>query len=201
MSELRTAEPRIRHYIDAAAAMVALPRFEYRGHEYTPGELLEGQILAESNGDPRARRYEAHQDRADRKDRAQDPDTADQDDGDLEDDASYGLMQIMGYNARILLGVRPGTPMKFGFLFLAQINISLGLRILAGELAAVYRLHPHSTEQELLVRALARYNGGPTGDSWDNQRNDFRLRAYVDHVAEHCLRAAESRRLVGWTEV
>lgn len=195
MTELRTAEPRVRRFIDAAAAMVSLPRFQYRGQEYSPGELLEGQILAESNGDPRARRYEA------RPDRVQDADTAGQDDGELEDDASYGLMQIMGSTARALLGVPAGTAMRFGFLYLPQINIALGLRVLSDNRRDLYHLHPHSSDQELLVRALARYNGGPTGDDWDDERHDFRLRAYVDHVAANCLRAAESRRLMGWVSV
>lgn len=201
MSDLRTAEPRFRAYVDAAAAFAGLPRFAYRDHEFTPGELLEGQILAESNGNRLARRYEPHQDRAARTDRAQDPDVADQDDGDLEDDASYGLMQVMGYNARALCGCRPGTPMKFGWLFLPQTNISLGLRILRAEMDAIYRIHPHEAEGERLVRALCRYNGGPTGDAWIPEKNDFRLRKYVDHVAANALRAKESRRLMGWRSV
>jgi hypothetical protein len=198
VSELRTAEPRFRAYIDAAANFAGLPHFSYRDHEFSPGELLEGQILAESNGDRMARRYESHQDRAARTDAPRDPDTHDQDDGDLEDDASYGLLQVMGFNARVLCGCRPGTPMKFGWLFLPQTNISLGLRILLAEMAAVYRVHPHEAESERLVRALCRYNGGPTGDAWIMETHDFRLRKYVDHVAANALRAQESRRLMGW---
>lgn len=192
MSELRTAEPRLRAFIDAAAGLVALPPFQYHNRGFTPGELLEGLILGESAGNPRARRYEPHQDRATRTDAATDPDVADQDDGELEDDASYGLMQVMGTNARVLCGVPPGTPMRFGFLLLPQINIALGLRILTAERSAVYTQHPHETEQELLVRALARYNGGPTGDAIVN--GDLRLRAYVDRVAEHCEIARADRR-------
>ena len=192
MSELRTSEPRLRAFIDAAAGFVVLPHFQYRGQDFTPGELLEGLILGESAGDPRARRYEPHQDRAGRKDAPSDPDTADVDDGPLEDDASYGLMQVMGYNARNLCGVPAGTPMRFGFLFLPQINIALGLRILAAELAAVYTQHPHETDHERMVRALARYNGGPTGDVMVN--GDIRLRAYVNRVAAHAELARADRR-------
>lgn len=193
MTELRTAEARLRRLIDAAAAMVTLPRFQYRGHDFTPGELLEGQILGESNGDPRAKRYEP------RPDRVQDADTPGVDDGDMEDDASYGFLQIMGSTARAVLTAPPG-PMNFSFLYLPQINIAIGLRVLSADLAAVYREHFHATEQERLVRALMRYNGGPTGDSWLPEKNDFRLRAYVDHVADNCLRAQESRRSMGWRE-
>lgn len=155
---------------------------------------MEGLILGESAGNSKARRYEPHQDRSTRTDAWTDPDVADEDDGDLEDDASYGLMQVMGYNARVLCGVAPGVPMRFGWLFLPQANIALGLRILTAERAAVYTKHPHESEQELLVRALARYNGGPTGDSFDLRTNDIRLRAYVDRVAAHAEVARADRR-------
>lgn len=192
MSELRTGEPRLRAFIDAAAGLVGLPPFQYRGRGYTPGELLEGLILSESAGNPRARRYEPHQDRASRTDAPRDPDIADQDDGELEDDASYGLCQVMGFNARVLCGVPPGIPMRFGWLFLPQVNIATGLRILHSELTVVYALHPHESQQERLVRALARYNGGPTGDSIVN--GDIRLRVYVDRVAAHAEVARADRR-------
>jgi len=158
------------------------------GTIFEPGELLEGIILTESGGDPRAYRYEAHQDRAGRRDAPLDPDTADLDDGFLEDDTSYGLMQVMGTNARRLLGVPPGVRMRFDFMFKPVLNVSLGVQVLKLELAAV--------EAEVLVgripggrvveRALARYNGGPTGDDLESN-GDFRLQAYIDKVAHRTL--------------
>lgn len=189
----RIATVRFRALIDAAAMQVGLPNWIYRGQAFLGGEWLEGLILAESNGDPRARRYEPHQDRANRRDAAGDSDHADIDDGILEDDASYGLMQVMGYNARVLVGVAPGTSMRFGWLFLPMGNIALGLRVLCGELAAVSKdiglgRAPASQHVE---RALARYNGGPTGD--DDVDGDIRLRRYVDRVASHAGVARRDR--------
>ena len=183
MSALATV--RYRQLLDAAAIQVDLPQWVYRGQAYRGGEWLEGLILAESAGNPKARRYEPHQDRAGRTDARSDADRPGQDDGDLEDDASYGLMQVMGYNARALVGVDIGTPMRFGWLLLPIVNIALGLRILTAELRAVAseialaRARPH----QLVERALCRYNGGPTGDAL--VRGDLRLRAYVDRIASH----------------
>jgi hypothetical protein len=185
-------DPKLRVLIEASAGFVRLPVFVYKGKSYTPGELLEGWILAESGCDPRARRYEPHLDRLARVGAPPDADTAGQDDGDLEDDASYGLLQILGSNARAMVGARPGTPLKFGFLFRPMANLALCLRFFLEEcMAPVYRLNPHETDQERLVRALCRYNGGPTGDAVVN--GDFRLRAYVDRVATHCALARKLR--------
>lgn len=174
---------RYRAPIIGNTQFLALPAWTYRGVTYLAHEWWEGLVLQESSGNPRARRYEPHQDRANRRDAPTDADTADRDDGLLEDDASYGLCQVMGYNARNLCGVRPGTSMNFGFMFLPLINLALGLRVYLGELAAV-RLEvdrgaiPRGDD---VTRALCRYNGGPTGD--DLVGGDFRLRAYAEHVA------------------
>lgn len=181
MNALPTA--RFRPAIDGMAIVSGLPKWHYRGDTFDAGTWFEGLVLQESSGRPNARRYEPHQDRANRRDAATDADTPDVDDGQLEDDASYGLCQVMGYNARVLCGVPPGTPMRFGFLFLPLTNLAMGLRILWGELRAVRaevaagKTDPGQDSE----RALARYNGGPTGD--DLRGGDFRLRAYVDKIA------------------
>lgn len=185
-------DPKFRTLIDAAAEYARLPAFAYKGETYRPGEFLEGWILAESGGDTNARRYEPHLDRVSRTGLAPDGDSAGLDDGELEDDASYGLLQILGANARVLVGVAPGTPMRFGFLFRPMANLALCLRFFLEEcLKPAYRKNPHESPQEHLVRALAKYNGGPTGDAIVN--GDIRLRAYVDRVAAHCAVARRAR--------
>lgn len=159
---------RYRALLDAAATVVGLPAWMVEGELYHPGEWLEGMILVESRGDPKAMRYERHQDVPS----PGDADKPGEDDGLLEDDRSYGLMQVMGYNARILCGVPVGTPMNFGFMLLPVTNIAFGLRVLSAELSTT-NLHVPS--------ALARYNGGP----WRNppRGEPLRNQAYVDHVA------------------
>lgn len=182
-----------RQLLDAAAVQVDLPQWVYRGQAFRAGEWLEGLVLGESNGNPRARRYEPHQDRAARRDAPSDPDTPDTDDGVLEDDASYGLFQVMGYNARLLVGAELGTAMRFDWLFLPVINVALGLRILTGELSRVKNeiaLGKHPFHQQV-ERALCRYNGGPTGDALVD--GDLRLRRYIDRVAEHALAVQRDR--------
>jgi hypothetical protein len=97
-------------------------------------------------------------------------------------------MQVMGYNARRLCGVPPGTPMNFGWLCLPITNIAFGLRILAGELRAT---------GGNVVRALCRYNGGPTDDARvDDGRGGtvFRRQEYADLVLANAQRAREDRR-------
>jgi hypothetical protein len=191
----------LRRLLDAAAILAGLPAWPYRDQVYTPGELLEGLVLTESSGNTRARRYEAHQDRADRRDAPQDPDTDDRDDGELEDDASYGLMQVMGYNVRRLCGLAPGTAMTFAWLYLPVTNIAFGLRILLGEISAVRAeiqagKLPGGGRDRLVDRALARYNGGPTGD--DLVGGAFRLQAYVDKVGRCAEQARVNRLRMGW---
>jgi hypothetical protein len=205
---LKTSDPKLRGLIDAAAAFVGLPVWHYRGIEYGPGEWLEGQVLTESAGNPRARRYEPHQDREQRAalhparefdvrlafHGSPDPDTPGVDDGDLEDDASYGLMQVMGYNIRRLVGAPAGTPLSFGFAYRPILNLSLGLSVLLGELNAARQQHPTETESQHVERALARYNGGPTGDAPIAPHGDLRLRAYVDRVARFAELVQQDRR-------
>lgn len=176
---------RLRPLILAVALTRDLPTWRSLRYKLTmlPGEYLEALVLVESSGDPRARRYEPHQDRATRRDARLDPDTPDTDDGLLEDDASYGLMQVMGYNLRALLGVPSvvaaagenwPVEVPFQFAYDPVTNLSLGSQLLAAELKAV------GGDVE---RALARYNGGPTGDDVRPEYgNDMRLRAYVDRV-------------------
>lgn len=199
---LRTAEPRLRRLIDALADFHALPRFSYKGEDFTAGELLEGLVLTESSGNPLARRYEAHQDKAGRSDAATDADTPARDDAATEDDASYGLTQVMGYNWRRILGLRPGTPIDFGaFAFDPVFSLRAGIKILDAELKAVYSIHPHAPDAERVVRALCRYNGGPSGDSMveiSPGKEDLRRREYVDLVFARCRQARDDRRSRGW---
>jgi hypothetical protein len=138
------------------ASFYQLPGLSCEGTAYSPGELLEGLILTESSGDPAARRYEPHQDRAGRTDAPTDPDMPSRDDGAAEDDACYGLCHVMGYNWRRILGLRPGTPANFSsFAYDPAFSIRGGLRELQDELAAVYRQHPHVGDDERMVRAEA----------------------------------------------
>jgi hypothetical protein len=214
---LPTGAPKLRGLIEAVAAY-ALPTWRslrYR-RTFLPGEWLEGLILAESGGNPRARRFELHHDRSTRRDAAADPDTCDADDGLIEDDASYGLVQILGSNIRALCGGLPlvvvpefnsrpvpaesihvdgafWAPMHFGFAFLPATNIVLGVRVLRAELDAV------GGDVE---RALARYNGGGTGDDVKPEYgHDMRLRRYVDRIAEHSKRVQLDRAEQGWRSI
>ncbi len=175
----------LRPLIDACAAQVGLPPWG----DLQAGEWLEGLIMQESGGNPAARRYEPHQDRRGRPDAPSDGDQPDVDDGQLEDDASYGLMQVMGSNARRLCGVVPGSPMRFGFLCLPITNLAFGLRILTAELQAT---------QGSVVRALCRYNGGPTGDALVPDGHGqivFRRQEYADGVVLHARAAREDRAM------
>jgi hypothetical protein len=187
MSQLPTAP--LRRLIDAKAEHHGLPFFHsvrYNSH-FTPGEWLEGLILTESSGNPRARRYEPHQDRATRTDVATDADRPDVDDGQIEDDASYGLCQVMGYNIVRLTGGGRGerATRDFAFAFDPDVNIWLGIQVLRGEMAVV------SGDVE---RALARYNGGPTGAVVAPKfGNDMRLRAYVDRVVANARKVQADR--------
>lgn len=160
---------RYRPLILGAVYTVGLPFWR----SWAPAVWFEALVMQESAGNPKAIRYERHQDQLGRRDAATDADRPDIDDGILEDDQSYGLCQVMGTNARRLCGVGPGVPMNFGFLLLPVTNVAFGLRILAGELAA--------TSQNV-ARALARYNGGPTGDALVDGVN-MRREVYVAGVA------------------
>jgi len=168
--------------------MAGLPSWEVHGDLFLPGELLEAVVLQESAGHPAARRYEPHQDRAGRRDASEDADRPGADDGLFEDDASYGLMQVMGYNARRIVGASPGTPLNFGFLLRAQAGLAFGLRILVDELEATGGDVP---------RALARYNGGPTGDVLEPQ-GTMRRQVYVDGVEAKAFLVRGNRLERGW---
>lgn len=196
VQEVPTARWRLA--IEGMVRVSGLPPWSYRGQLYTGAAWFEGLVYQESVGEPRARRYEPHQDRASRMDAPADPDVCDHDDGELEDDASYGLCQIMGYTARALVGIDKVTlrggklvvadtgvypPMRFGWLFRPLTNLSLGLRLLHEELQAVQRDVAKTvlSPGDEISRALCRYNGGPTGDNLVD--GDLRLRAYADRVA------------------
>ena len=157
---------RLRPVIDAMAAWVGLPPWAYRDQDpFAPGEWLEGLILQESGGEPRAVRYEGHQDFV------SDGDSPGVDDGMTEDDKSYGLMQVMGYNARVLCGVPKGVRMDFSFLLLPLTNLTFGLRVLNGDLI---------DSNGDVATALARYNGGGSGNPVGGP---LRNQSYVDGVA------------------
>lgn len=198
MSSLRTAEASFRRLIDAIAAFEQLPRWDYKGAQFTAGELLEGVILTESSGNPVARRYEPHQDAPGRKDQAQDPDAPAVDNGPIEDDASYGLMQVMGYTFKGLLQVDRPVKMRFDILFLPLFGLAAGVENLKRELRAVYVEDTTIDENTRVVKALARYNGGPTGDDWILETGDIRRREYVDLVAKNAKRAQDDRHASGW---
>src|SRR5262245_7846063 len=141
---------RYRQLLDAIAVECALPGWK----QFPAGVWLEALVMQESSGNPLARRYEPHHDVAGRKDAASDGDKIGQDDGLLEDDASYGLMQVLGSNVRRIIGAPPGTPLHFDFLMRPLAGIAFGLRVLLDEL----RVSHNDVDQ-----ALARYNGGSTG--------------------------------------
>jgi soluble lytic murein transglycosylase-like protein len=163
---------RFRELIAAIAHYYNLPQ----GLGFTPEEWLEGLILTESSGNPVARRFELHQDKG------QDPDIPQKDDLDLEDDCSYGLMQVMGYNARKLMKL-PYMGVNFSFMYNPLINIGLGLMLLQEELKA--------TNGDL-ARALARYNGGPTGEKLDPS-GSMRCASYVAKVVNNSLKVRHDR--------
>lgn len=200
MSDLRTGEARLRRFIDASAALYQLPPWSYRGQDFLPGEWWEGLLWHESwHGNPSARRYEPHQDRPGRKDQGQDGDRPGVDNGNREDDASYGLAQVMGYTWKGLWDVQPrSATANFSRLFKPAMGIVHGAEVLAEELAAVYRAHPHASDSERVVRALCRYNGGPSGDHIDEATGDLRRRAYVDLVADASAKVRADRQKYGW---
>lgn len=197
MSSLRTAEASFRRLIDAIAAFEQLPRWTYKGEGFTAGELLEGLILTESSGNPLARRYEPAHDAPGRKDQGSDPDVLAHDDGAFEDDASYGLGQVMGTTFKALLHVDRPVKIDYSILYRPLFGLAALVETLKGELRTVYLTSPMQSESERVVRALARYNGGPTGEALVD--GDIRNRAYVDRVAANAKRARNDRRESGWT--
>lgn len=149
---------------------------------YSPAVWLEALILQESGARPSAVRYEPHQDVEGRADAKTDGDTPGIDDGTHEDDKSYGLVQVMGYNLRKICGVPYGVPMDFSFAFDPLFALASGVWILRNELVA--------TAGDM-DRALARYNGGPTGDRIEGGR--MRRQAYVEGVAMFSARVLLDR--------
>jgi hypothetical protein len=172
------ATENLRPLVDACAREAALPKWD----GFAPAEWLEALILQESGGNPNATRYEHRHDLVRRR---HDPnDRPGEDDGDMEDDKSYGLMQVLGSNVRSLCRVPEGVPFSYSFLRRPAAGMDFGLRILCAELK-------HTGGD--VARALARYNGGPTGD---RREADGRLRRqrYVDGVRTWAERVHEDRR-------
>lgn len=170
----------LRPVLDAAAAWYELPWWNGR----PPSHLLEALVMAESSGNLRARRYEPHQDVAGRSDAATDADAPGADNGLREDDSSYGIFQVMGTNIRGLVGNTGRAPMDFDFAYDLFANIYLGCAVLRRELKAT---------GNNVERALARYNGGPSGDRLINGR--MRRQDYVDVVARRLEQVTADRGL------
>ncbi len=190
---LLTDDPKIRLFIDACAAVVNLPARPVHGEVYRPGEWLEGLVLQECSGKPNVRRYEPHQDRPGRPEK--DPDTPGQDDGPGEDDASWGPMQVMGYNIRAIMGAASSCVFNYQALYWWPLGMAFGLKVLVGELVQTSRD---------VGRALARYNGGPTGDRLEPAGQGLmamRRQVYVDGVEGHTVRVRQSRLGLGWRNV
>jgi hypothetical protein len=190
-----TSAPKIRLFLDASAAIANLPAWPVHGEVYRPGEWLEGLVLQECGGRPDSRRYEPHHDRAARPDRASDPDTPDKDDGPAEDDASWGPMQVLGTNVRSIMGAKGSCVFNYSAVFWWPLGIAFGLKVLLGELAQTGRN---------VDRALARYNGGVTGDRLEpNAQGEMMMRrqVYVDGVENHAVRVRQNRLDLGWRNV
>ena len=174
-----------RSLIDALAAHAHLPPWHMGSQVYPGSAWLEGQVLQESAGDPRARRYEGHLDRV------ADGDAPGVDDAIWEDDASYGLLQVLGSNLRAMVGVPPGTRMSFEFALRPAAGLVFGIRHLCDEC-----LQPVDGD---VARALARYNGGPRGTSLvpgpGGRGLVLRRQDYVDAVAGWTRRVAEEQLL------
>jgi Transglycosylase SLT domain. len=210
---LKTSDRALRELIDDVARYRELPPWAYRGVQFDPGTLLEAIVITESAGDPRATRYEPHQDRTGRPDQVGDQDRPLVNDGPVEDDTSYGLMQVMGYNLKLMLGAAitidgrrfpdPSKRVDFTLFFDPEVNLILATRLLCEEIVHVEKeiargnRDPVDVPTEVIDRALMRYNGGPSGD--DRQDDGTRrLQAYVDKVARNALMVKADRRNVGW---
>ena len=161
----------LRPTIAALAELYRLPPWD----SVPAAVWLEAQILQESSGNPAARRYEPALDIVPDADRPR------VDDGTGEDDASWGLMQVLGWNVRAQVGVAPGTPMSFALMADPAAGLVFGLRHLVREC-----LVPVGQD---VARALARYNGGPGGTSMVNDPKTgalvLRRQDYVDAVKRH----------------
>lgn len=119
----------------------------------------------ESDFRTEARRYEPHHDKRDDEEQHKEAfrqfagfhDEPNQDDDKWEEDASYGLCQIMGYTA-IWLGWRPETSEGFYELYDPDVNLDLG----AEYLDHLYSKFPEIThsEKERLRMATGAFNAG-----------------------------------------
>lgn len=178
---LRTAP--LRPIFDACAAHYELPW-------PIPGALAEAFALHESLGDVNATRYEPHQDKTGRADSKHDQDRPGVDDGWVEDDKSYGLMQIMGYNLRALVGIPAGAQAVVDFRWALDpaVNIALGCRFLRDLHRAAYRV---TDERRRLLIVLARYNGGGLGNP--NDKGKLRTAGYVGKVLADVARVQVDR--------
>lgn len=190
----------LRLVIEGTAGHIGLTPWSYRGQHYEPGEWFEGLFLHESAGGKwDARRYEPHQDQK------PDADRPGVDDGATEDDASRGLGQIMGYTARDVLGLPErcshGGPILYNYSFLDRpvLSVSMAATVLHRRIAEVKRLNPQAGADEVIERALCRYNGGAFGDS--QVSGDYRLRRYIDRIAASSKMVQENRITEGWRVV
>jgi hypothetical protein len=84
-------------------------------------------VLQESSGNPRARRYEPALDKV------ADGDTLRVDDGAFEDDASWGLLQVLGWNLRAAVGVPRGVRMSFEWALDPALGLIFGVKHLITE--------------------------------------------------------------------
>ena len=159
-----------RKMIEEKANQFMLPLWMYNGDIWPGSVWFEGLVMQESAGDPNARRYEKHQD----KESPTDPDSPQVDDGEVEDDASYGLCQIMGTTAKGLLKLDPKVPMTMTFLYEPNLNLQLAAQL----------LHKLLLDVGLdVARALCRYNGGHSGDKI-MPNGLYRRQEYVDLVVK-----------------
>jgi len=158
-------DPYVLQVVAAIAHYINIPF--WRG--YKPWEILAGIVLTESSGNPNARRFE--------------PGEAVKygvqlDRGQHEPFASWGLMQVMGTNINVQLGLAPDCTMlnfkKFGGREL------LGLAFGARELVEAMAMHKDDFEA-----ALGQYNGG----AWGAQREPGNMMVndweYVERVAHN----------------
>lgn len=126
-----------------------------------PSEILEAQVLVESNGDPYAFRFEPAffdayiRENLQAKGHRYGPIAA----------CSFGLLQIV-----LEVALEDGFTGQPWDLFVPRIGLTWGAKHLSGLL--------HGWAEGDIDRALAAYNGGKLG----NHTRPFRNQAYVDRV-------------------
>jgi hypothetical protein len=147
MSELKTRV--YRATLQAEARRLFLPAWTIHGDLFMGGEWLEGLVLHESAGDPRA----YHVDKLN-------PELGES----FQLDASYGLMQVEGRTALGQMNALDSwlaKPFPLDFLFFPLTGLAYGLRALATALAVA---------EGVVAPALAFYNGGGWGMQLDAQK-------------------------------